>query len=154
MTLPGFLSFEMVATRKLLTNIEEEKVLHHAEKLCAEVGISLEYDDCLHVGISRHRSIEVDIYKLCSNLKKKAVPLIFSGLERRFCEKNLEILSSLDSTDASKENYFDYKSALPVINHFENCINVELMSLKTEISRDKIIVLEEKNSFLSFIQAH
>ena len=50
--------------------------------------------------------------------------------------------------DASKENYLDYKSALPVINHFENCINVELMSLKTEISRDKIIVLEEKKFFL------
>ena len=42
-------TLSQVAARKLLTNIQEEEVIQHAEKLCAEGGISLEYDDCLHV---------------------------------------------------------------------------------------------------------
>ena len=86
----------------------------------------------------------------CSSLKTKTIPLIISEINRRFSDSNIKILAALDSLDASKDNYLDYITSLPLIEHYQQKIEFNHHLMKSEFERAKIIISEGKQIKLDF----
>ena len=76
----------------------------------------------------------------CSSLKSKTIPLVLSEINQRFSDSNINILATLDSLDASNDNYLDYITSLPLIEHYQQKIEFDHHLMKSEFERAKMII--------------
>ena len=104
---------------------------------CSEIGITINYEDPLQ---SLRSNNLYDPKLFCQELKEKSINNIIKEFDRRFSKGNIQLLSSLDSLDASKQAYLDFDAITYIAEHFKNCITFDFMLLKNESERAKIVL--------------
>lgn len=104
---------EMVAIRKLLVEIESDKIIESAKNLCSTVGITVDYEDALYVSRNDTTPTSVSPREFCERLKAASIPMILGELERRFSNENIEVLGALEALDASKPYVSGLRKSVP-----------------------------------------
>ena len=91
-----------------------------------EVGITLNYEDPLQA-LRNNELFDPKLF--CQELKEKSINNIINEFDRRFSTSSIELLSLLDSLDASKQVYLSFDKISYIAAHFKNCISFDFMLL-------------------------
>ena len=74
---------EMVAVRKLLSEMETNDIIESAKELSSTVNITLDYEDPVHVS-RQDFTRSACPREFCEHLKAASVPMLLEELERRW----------------------------------------------------------------------
>ena len=127
---------EIHAIKQQLEMINISEIIGKASIKCSEIGITINYEDPLQ---SLRSNSLYDPKLFCQEQKEKSINNITKEFDRRFSKGNIQLLSSLDSLDASKQAYLDFDAITYIAEHFKNCITFDFMLLKNESERAKIV---------------
>ena len=127
---------EIHAIKQQLEMINISEIIGKASIKCSEVGITINYED--HLQSLRSNNL-YDPKLFCQELKEKSINNIIKEFDRSFSKDNIQLLSSLNSLDASKQAYLEFDTITYIAEHFKNCITFDFMLLKNESERAKIV---------------
>ena len=111
------------------------EIIGKASIQCSEVGITINYEDPLQ---SLRSNNLYDPKLFCQKLKEKSTNNIIKEFDPRFSKDIIQLLSSLDSLDASKQAYLDFDTITYIAEHFKNCISFDFIFSKTRAKEPKL----------------
>ena len=136
---------EFEVCKKLLTELDVDKMAASVSEMCMDVDITTEYEDPVH---STRRSLSdyfrlskeegrTTVEKTLNQLKKNTVDKVLKDLDHRFSGMSSVLMSAINTMDAATDIYLDYEAMKPLLQHYKQ-LQLNDTLLEAECQRAKL----------------
>lgn len=141
---------ELEACKTLMKKLSAEEITQKVYDVCSDIGIAVDYEDPVYKTRSKKKvtdyfkadsaEIKHSILEKVNKLIQISTDKLYKDLDHRFKSLSSPLFESLLALDAaSKDQFLDYKTLLPLLEHYEERIHVNKILLENECKRAKII---------------